>query len=336
MANKPNQKQLLPATISRNEIYFNGLPPIEHHNILRNIINPTEKTNKRIIMDTDTYNEIDDQFALVHLLLSEQLRSDIKVEGITAAPFHNVARNTNNYEHGMELSYKEIYNVIDTLDFEWNGPIKKGSSISLDETDGTFVESDAADFICNIANSNKENDPPIYVLALGALTNIASAILKDPSIRNNIVVCTLGGVPFDLYGFNDFNYQQDITSAKFIFSCGVPIVHFPTFSVTEQLRTSKWELKANLNDKPISNFLYNRYIEFVDEYPGSNKPIWDLAPGAWVINSDWFISKIIQTKEFTTNNTWTIQPENHPIRSVLWVDRDKIFKDLFNLINNNS
>jgi inosine-uridine nucleoside N-ribohydrolase len=306
---------------------------IDHAEILSKLKNTKLGNHKKIIIDTDAYNSIDDQFALVHMLLSEKIRSDIKILGITATPFYKELRQTTSYEHGMELSYEEIYNVIDTLDFEWNGPIKKGSSISLDETNGSFVESEAADFICNIANSNKENDPPIYVLALGALTNIASAILKDPSIRNNIVVCTLGGVPFDLYGFNDFNYQQDISSAKFIFSCGVPLVHFPTFSVTEQLRTSKWELKANLNDKLVSKFLYNRYVEFVDEYPGSNKPIWDLAPGAWVINSDWFISKIIQTKEFTTNNTWTLQTENHPIRSVLWVNRDKIFKDFFNLIN---
>ena len=333
MANKPNQKQLLPATISRNEIYFNGLPPIEHHNILRNIINPTEKTNKRIIMDTDTYNEIDDQFALVHLLLSEQLRSDIKVEGITAAPFHNVARNTNNYEHGMELSYKEIYNVIDTLDFEWNGPIKKGSSISLDETDGTFVESDAADFICNIANSNKENDPPIYVLALGALTNIASAILKDPSIRNNIVVCTLGGSAFNLHGFTDFNYEQDMLSAKFIFSCGVPIVHFPGYSVTDHLRTSRWELEAHIGPSKSGQFLYNRFMEFVADYPGRSKPIWDLAPGAWIMNPDNFITEVREAPKLTSENSWIEQNGTHPIKTVRWINRDNIFRNFFDLIN---
>ena len=148
MNKNDNQKQMLPATPTRDKLYFNGLPAIEHHEILKNIEIPDPKSKKRIIMDTDTYNEIDDQFALIHLLLAERAREDISVEAITAAPFHNTARNTDNYQHGMELSYQEISNVINTLDFKWNGPIKKGSSMSLDETKGALVESDAAELIC--------------------------------------------------------------------------------------------------------------------------------------------------------------------------------------------
>jgi hypothetical protein len=40
----------------------------------------------RMVIDTDTYNEIDDQFAVVHALLSPERLS---VEGIYAAPFFN-------------------------------------------------------------------------------------------------------------------------------------------------------------------------------------------------------------------------------------------------------
>jgi len=40
----------------------------------------------RMILDTDTYNEVDDQFALVYALLSPEA---VKVEAIHAAPFHN-------------------------------------------------------------------------------------------------------------------------------------------------------------------------------------------------------------------------------------------------------
>ena len=38
----------------------------------------------RMVIDTDTYNEIDDQFAVVHALLSPERLS---VEGIYATPF---------------------------------------------------------------------------------------------------------------------------------------------------------------------------------------------------------------------------------------------------------
>ena len=55
-----------------------------------------------IVLDTDTYNEIDDQFAVVYSMLSKQ----IKVEAIHAAPFSN-SRSTGPGD-GMERSYEEI------------------------------------------------------------------------------------------------------------------------------------------------------------------------------------------------------------------------------------
>ena len=52
----------------------------------------------RMVLDTDTYNEIDDQFAVVHALTS-----DMDVEAIYAAPFHNAR--SEGPEDGMEKSY---------------------------------------------------------------------------------------------------------------------------------------------------------------------------------------------------------------------------------------
>ena len=40
----------------------------------------------RMVLDTDTYNEVDDQFALVHAMRSPDR---LKVEALYAAPFQN-------------------------------------------------------------------------------------------------------------------------------------------------------------------------------------------------------------------------------------------------------
>ena len=56
----------------------------------------------RMILDTDTYNEVDDQFALVYVLLSPEA---VKVVAIHAAPFHN--KNSPGPCDGMERSYQE-------------------------------------------------------------------------------------------------------------------------------------------------------------------------------------------------------------------------------------
>ena len=60
-----------------------------------------------IVLDTDTYNEIDDQFALSYLIRSPE---KVHVEAIYAAPFHN--RKSNGPADGMEKSYREIFNVL--------------------------------------------------------------------------------------------------------------------------------------------------------------------------------------------------------------------------------
>ena len=64
----------------------------------------------RMVLDTDTYNETDDQFAVVHALLSPER---LAVEAIYAAPFHN--ERCDGPGHGMELSYREILRLLERL-----------------------------------------------------------------------------------------------------------------------------------------------------------------------------------------------------------------------------
>ena len=47
---------------------------------------PETKARRRVVLDTDTYNEVDDQFALAHLLLSPD---EVEIEAVYAAPFFN-------------------------------------------------------------------------------------------------------------------------------------------------------------------------------------------------------------------------------------------------------
>ena len=58
-----------------------------------------------VVLDTDTYNEIDDQFALLYSLYSPE---DIRLAGVTAAPFHN-NRSENYAEHNRYDYHKNTY-----------------------------------------------------------------------------------------------------------------------------------------------------------------------------------------------------------------------------------
>ena len=73
--------------------------------LLRRLEKPKGRVG--VILDTDTYNEIDDQFALSYMLRSPE---KLNVKAIYAAPFHN--EKSNGPADGMEKSYQEILNIL--------------------------------------------------------------------------------------------------------------------------------------------------------------------------------------------------------------------------------
>jgi len=134
----------------------------------------TAKSGKlRMVLDTDTYNEIDDQFALVHALLSPER---LQVEAVYAAPFFN--ERSKGPEDGMERSYEEIVRLLDLLKVSSEGYAFKGSRGYLPAADEP-VESEAARDLVARALVSEET---LYVATIGAPTNVASAILMEPKI----------------------------------------------------------------------------------------------------------------------------------------------------------
>src|SRR5690349_19126867 len=80
----------------------------------------------RMVLDTDTYNEIDDQFALVYALLSAE---QLAVEAVYAAPFHN--KRSSGPADGMRKSYEEILRVLGRLGHPSGGFVFHGSECWL-------------------------------------------------------------------------------------------------------------------------------------------------------------------------------------------------------------
>lgn len=298
------------------------LPPIPH-NLTTRLLDPPDGACD-VIIDTDTYNEIDDQFALTYALLSPTLN----ITSIQAAPFHAAVRNTKSFHHGMDLSYDEIVNVLEKSPVPYDGPVLKGSRQSLTATGGDPVPSNAASNIIDRAMAR--GDSPLYILALGALTNVASALLLEPRIRDRITIIALGGWPYHASGFHDFNFIQDIKAAQAVFDSGAALVHVTGFGVSELLRTTRWELREHLQGRgAIGDYLFGIYEEFVQDFPGRSKPIWDLAPVAWLINPAWLKTHIAASPILNDHLGYTHNAESHPIRIVDWLDRDAIFADFF-------
>ena len=132
-----------------------------------------------MVLDTDTYNEIDDQFALSYALFAEER---LQLKAVYAAPFFN-ERSTGPAD-GMERSYQEILKLFRLAGKEV--PAFRGTPGYLQD-EKTPWDSPAARDLCDRAMQYTW-EKPLYVVCLGAITNVASALLLQPDIADRIGV----------------------------------------------------------------------------------------------------------------------------------------------------
>ena len=278
----------------------------------------------RMVLDTDTYNEIDDQFAVVHALLSQER---LAVEAIYAAPFHN--NRSSGPEEGMEKSYDEILRLLDFLDVPTAGFVYRGSTAFLSDAENPVPSEAATDLVARALATNN-TDEPLYVVAIGAITNVAAAILMEPKIIERIVVVWLGGNPLYWPHTREFNLQQDVLSAQIVLDCGVPFVHLPARGVVSHLLTTVAEMERYVQGQgKIGDYLVKIFKDYHSEHYAWSKVIWDISATAYLINSSWVPTEIVHSPILTDGMTWSFDNSRHFMRVATGVNRDAIFRDLF-------
>ena len=193
----------------------------------------------RAVLDTDTFNEIDDQFATVQALLSPDR---IGLEAIYAAPFHN-SRSTSP-QHGMELSYDEIIRLLERLDCPADGFVFRGVTDYVGPTKLAQSSEAVDDLIARARTASAQ--APLYVIAIAAISNVASALLSAPDIVDRIVVVWLGGHSLEWPHTKEFNLRQDVGGAQVLFDSGVPIVLVPCQGVTSHLHSTVPEIERHV------------------------------------------------------------------------------------------
>jgi hypothetical protein len=275
-----------------------------------------------MVLDTDTYNEIDDQFAVVYSLISK----GVNVEALYAAPFFN--SRSSGPGDGMVKSYEEILRLLDRLGLSPDGFVYHGSERYLGGAD-TPARSEATDDL--IARALQPRDGLLYVVAIGAITNVASAILLEPQIREEICVVWLGGQPQYWPHSREFNLQQDVPAAQVIFDSGVPIVQIPCKNVAEHLRTTLPEMAAYVKGQgAIGDYLYQIFEEYFTDHYARSKVLWDISGIAYLLEPEWVPSAVRPSPILRDDITWG--PEDaarHPFRVAVDCNRDKIYGDLF-------
>ncbi|MBQ7164154.1 MAG: nucleoside hydrolase [Clostridia bacterium] len=182
---------------------------------------------KKIIIDTDIGDDIDDAFALLAALADD----DFEILGITTV-FKNTAERTKIVKRILKLAGREGVPVFSGHDEPINGYIPKWDYENT-EPDGKIRihhyrddmaseradEGSAEDFILSAA---EKYPGEVTLIALGPLTNIAAAIKKDPKkfllLKEARVMCgQFAGT------YPEWNVRVDPEAADIFFTCGLKI-----------------------------------------------------------------------------------------------------------------
>lgn len=276
-----------------------------------------------VILDTDTYNEEDDLFALSYLLKSRDM---FNIEAITTAPYSH--KNSDlTVKEGQDLSYNEILKLCNLLNFNSENKVFKGSLDYIQN--GYDDENDAVNKIIEIALKNDMT----YLLSIGSITNIALAIKKEPKIINKIEIIWLGGNDLSYKDNMEYNFRQDVEAVKIVFSSNVKLTVLPCRNVVSALKIDIRTLKNNLTKNEINKYLIERFCNDGYHSYQEERVIWDISVIAYMINKKWFKTKEVSTPIINDDTSYKMTNAKNKITFVTKLNRNKIYSDLFEKIN---
>jgi purine nucleosidase len=239
-----------------------------------------------VVLSTDVGNEIDDQWAIVYLLT--QPRFDVK--GLMSAHAPTLS------PPAGRTSYRILRTVVEEhLNLREHPPLVEGASEPLVDT-RTPASSPAVDFLLEVSKGYGENRR-LNVLTIGAVTDVASAILRDPAIVNRIRVIDMGFQNWPAGGA-EFNIANDVKGMQVVLASGVPLVVGSGDVCKKDLSLSLDQARGMVAGRgPIGEWLWDEfqawYYRFVKPIRKNDfsKPwvIWDTITLAYLLDLTTFV-----------------------------------------------
>ena len=281
---------------------------------------PPKGERIRVIIVSDATNEIDDVWAVALAVLYPDR---FQIEGFVGS----------NYDHthngigpqSIEMSVREIQTILDKAGVTGKYPVYPGAHPMQYE----FAPSGSAgvDFIIEKAMAARSDDP-LWIVGLGAATDLASAYLKQPAIKDRVVMFWHGRTeetwPFRAH---NYNVKGDMHAARMLFHAPFPLVLFDTGT---HLTAGTLE-ESEKNIKPygaLGEYLYNYRLK--SEYWSSNKKgFFDLGDIAVLIDPAIGKWEEIICPTVTTYMDYNLYKTNGKLLRCYGVDRDKAFNLLY-------
>lgn len=223
----------------------------------------------RVVIDADTANEIDDLYAIVRALVAPEFR----VEGLSSAHWRRSIEPNDTVHQSQALNEK----ILEALGRRDEIPHPVGADRAMPGP-GTPVDSPAARHIIARAQS-ADPDDKLLVIALGAWTNLASALLLEPSIESRVVFACIDGDYRDgQWGPGLYNWVNDIHAVRTIFASGVEYLHMPAPSVSGKMTMTRREVTARLEGRGgVMDLLLRRWDAHEASRDKDRWIMWDIA-----------------------------------------------------------
>jgi purine nucleosidase len=277
-------------------------------------------SRRRVVINTDAKNEADDQFAIVHALLSPTL----DVRGLIPAHFGK-----RRSVRSMQESREEIELLLRLMELEDVVVADGAAEAIIDEV--TPQDSPGARLIIE----ESRGDDTLYVAFLGPLTDMASAILLDPGIvHRDIVVIWIGGVGYgglESYRGIEFNLSNDIAAANVVFDSGITVWQVPS-NVYSQVSVGYAELEEKIGGtSALADYLIKQLIEFNDAHhdePIESRSLGDSPAISLMLFPRGGQFRTVPAPRFGQEGHY-LPGSGHPIRLVETVDVRFLLEDMF-------
>ncbi len=274
----------------------------------------------RVIINTDAKNEADDQYAIVHGLLTPMF----ELHGIVPAHFGSIKS-----PHTLKDSHDEVMLLLRLMNLEGKVTVADGAAGPIpDET--TPAPSPGAELI--VREAMKDDPRPLHVAFLGPLTDMASAILMEPRIaQRNVRVVWIGGGHWPV-GNREYNLSNDITGANVVARSGIEIWQIP-MTVYRKMPVSYAELYERVYDKgAIGKYLVDQLIEWNERtavVPMEHRSLGDSPAIGVMMYPECGTSEWVAGPEYSPLMNYVHTGRNRPIKLYKDVDQRFIHEDFF-------
>ena len=223
----------------------------------------------RVIINTDAKNEADDQYAIVHGLLTPTF----ELHGIVPAHFGSIKS-----AHSLQDSHDEVMLLLRLMELEGKVTVADGAAGPIPD-ESTPMPSAGAELI--VQEAMKDDPRPLHVAFLGPLTDMASAILMEPRVaQRNLRVVWIGGGYWPV-GNREYNLSNDIHAANVVARSGIEIWQIPMKVYRHMAVSLRRALRARLRqgrDRQVPGRAARR-LERQDGRPADGAPLARRFPG---------------------------------------------------------